>query len=165
MEYIDKIIAFFIKLIRNICSGLLALMLVITTMHVFFRYVLNNPLIWSEEISLVLLIWFGFFAISNELYNGNHMALVMFYEKFPPKLKKIVDLIKYFIIAAFCMLMTVHLYIIIVSISGAKLPVSGIPKIVLYIPVIISSILMFFYSIILFIKALKYNYLTKGDEN
>ncbi len=162
MNHVDKIITSSIKLIRNVCSVLLALMLLITSAHVFFRYVMNNPLIWSEETSLILLIWFGFFAVSNELYHGNHMAITMFYDKFPTKIKRAVDLVRHFIVAAFCVVMTIYLVKITASIGGNRLPVSGMPKIFLYIPVIISSVLMLFYSIVLFIKSLRDNYIMEG---
>lgn len=152
MDTLDRFITKGIGVVRGICSVLIGLMLAITTIQVIFRYVFNNPLVWSEEISLVLLIWFGFLAISNELYEGNHMAIVMFYEKFPARVRWVIDLVQNVIVALFCMVMIVFLFKITGSLSGVDLPVSGLPKVILYIPVILSSVLMLFYSIVLFVK-------------
>ncbi len=163
MESIDRIINVFIRIVRNICSVLLGLMLLITSLHVLFRYVFKNPLIWSQEISLLLLIWFGFFSISNELYSGNHMAIEMFYNKFSPSTKKVADTIRYFVVTVFCLFMAYYLVVISESILGGILPVSGLPKVIMYIPVLISSILMLLYSIVLLIKSVKENYFSKGE--
>ena len=152
MQQIESIILKIIDLFRNICSGLLVLTLCITGLHVFFRCVLNNPLIWSEEASLLLLIWFGFFSISNELFLEDHIAIVMFYEKLPKKAQQLLDIIRHLILGVFCIIMTYYLVVITNSIAGNTLPVSGLPKILMYIPVIIASILMSLYSIILLIR-------------
>ncbi|WP_058484912.1 TRAP transporter small permease [Defluviitalea phaphyphila] len=154
MDYIDKIISKCIDLFRNFCSVLLGIMLIITSLHVFFRYVMNSPLIWSEETSLLLLIWFGFFSISNELYYENHIAIVMFYDKFPKKVKQILDIIRHLIITIYSVIMTKYLFVITMSIGKNKLPVSGIPKIFMYIPVILAAIMMCLYSIVLFINSI-----------
>ncbi|WZL81161.1 TRAP transporter small permease [Vallitaleaceae bacterium 9-2] len=154
MQKIDNIILKVIALFRGICSVLLVLTLSITGIHVLFRYVFNNPLIWSEEASLLLLIWFGFFSIANELYFEDHIAIVMFYEKLPVKVQRGLDIIRHLVVASFCTIMTYYLIIITNSIIGNTLPVSGLPKILMYIPVIIASILMVIYSLLLFIKSL-----------
>lgn len=164
MNYLDKVITNSINMIRNVCALLLMLMMVVTSLHVFFRYMLNSPLIWSEEFALLLLIWFGFFSISNELYHDNHMAIIMFYEKFPVKIRRFIDVVRHFIVGAFCLIMTIYLYKITASVGGNKLPVSGLPKIIMYIPVIISSILMLFYSFVLFVKTLRENFFMTRSE-
>jgi TRAP-type C4-dicarboxylate transport system permease small subunit len=164
MDNLDRIVTKGIEIIRGICSILIGLMLAITTIQVIFRYIFNNPLVWSEEVSLVLLIWFGFLAISNELYHGNHMAIVMFYEKFPAKVRWVIDLVQHTIVALFCGIMIVYLLKITQSIKGNTLPVSGLPKIILYIPVIMSSVLMLFYSILLLVKVARGVKETKGEN-
>lgn len=164
MDSLERIITKGIEVIRGICSVLIGLMLAITTIQIIFRYVFNNPLVWSEEVSLVLLIWFGFLAISNELYHGNHMAIVMFYEKFPAKVQWAIDLVQHAVVSLFCGVMIVYLFKIASSIKGNTLPVSGLPKIILYIPVILSSMLMLFYSMVLLAKVARCVKQTKGEN-
>lgn len=45
---------------RLICCVLLVLMLSVCFISVIMRYAFNSPLVWSEEIILTCLIWFGF---------------------------------------------------------------------------------------------------------
>lgn len=45
-----------------ISIALVAAIAIVVTAHVFFRYVLNSPLGWSDELSRYLMVWLGFFA-------------------------------------------------------------------------------------------------------
>jgi TRAP-type C4-dicarboxylate transport system permease small subunit len=154
MNKLDSFIEKIINAVENICSVLLVVMLGIVFASVFARYLFNSPIIWSEEITLMLLIWFGFFSISNELYFEKHMSLTMAYNKFSPKKKKIISLTNVAFFIFFFSLMAVNLVRIISVISTNRMPVSGIPKVFLYIPVLCSAILMIIYSVALFFKKL-----------
>lgn len=154
MNKLDSFIEKIITTVESICSVLLVVMLTIVFASVITRYLFNSPIIWSEEITLMLLIWFGFFSISNELYFEKHMSLTMAYGKFSPKKKKIVSLINVVLFIIFFSLMAINLIRIISVISTNRMPVSGIPKAFLYIPVLCSAILMIIYSVALFFKKL-----------
>ena len=54
-------------------------MLVINFMQVLMRYVFNAPFAWSEEIILVLLVWFGFFCMSIDIFYDSHISLTGIY--------------------------------------------------------------------------------------
>ena len=163
IEKMDTLAEKVIAVVQNVCSALLIIMLGIVFVDVFARYVFNSPIIWSEEITLMLLIWFGFFSMSNELYHGNHMSLTLAYVKFSAKTKRIVSLVNSGLMFVLFVFMAITIVRILLVISTAKMPVSGLPKALLYIPVFCSAILMCFYSIALFVKNL-YKDFTKEEE-
>lgn len=162
MYYFEKIIGKVLSFVKNVCIIMLAAMLLINTVHVVFRYLFRASLVWSEEISLLLLIWFAFLSIPNELYHGNHMAIELFYKKFPVKLKKTVNLIVYSIIEIFCLIMISQMFKTMAGLGGMTLPISGVPRIMLYAPAFLSALLICFCNIVLFIKALKKDYGLRG---
>ncbi|MCY1153378.1 MAG: TRAP transporter small permease [Sphaerochaetaceae bacterium] len=164
MNKLDSFIEKVINAVQNVCSALLMIMLAIVFASVFARYLFNSPIIWSEEITLMLLIWFGFFSISNELYFENHMSLTIAYNKFSPKKKKIISVSNAILFIIFFSLMAVNIVRISLVISTTKMPVSGIPKVLLYLPVLISAILMVIYSVALLYKKIHQDYSIENSE-
>nr|WP_245204171.1 TRAP transporter small permease [Ammoniphilus resinae] len=65
-----------IRWIENIISGLTLVVLTVSVfLGVIFRYVLNNPLVWSEEMALVCFIWMTFVGSSIVLREKGHIQL------------------------------------------------------------------------------------------
>jgi TRAP-type C4-dicarboxylate transport system permease small subunit len=52
--------------------------------QIFFRYCLNNPLTWTEEITLSTYIWTVMFAAAYARRTGEHVAFTMFYDNVSP---------------------------------------------------------------------------------
>lgn len=55
--------------------GLFSAMVVVTTLGVFFRYVLNNALPWAEEADRYLFIWLSFVGASITMRHKGHIAV------------------------------------------------------------------------------------------
>jgi C4-dicarboxylate transporter DctM subunit len=53
-------------------------------MGVFFRYVLNNSLVWSDEIGLMLFVWATFLSIASGYLHGKHVNLDLLVNALPP---------------------------------------------------------------------------------
>ena len=55
--------------------ALFSAMVVVTTLGVFFRYVLNNALPWAEEADRYLFIWLSFVGASITMRHKAHIAV------------------------------------------------------------------------------------------
>ena len=55
--------------------ALFSTMVVVTTLGVFFRYVLNNALPWAEEADRYLFIWLSFVGASITMRHKAHIAV------------------------------------------------------------------------------------------
>ena len=79
------------------CSSDLGLSLVILVLVTFagviFRYFLNNPIIWEEEIQLMMITWTIYFGASAAFRSGGHIAIDMIVDLFPEKVQKIFDIL------------------------------------------------------------------------
>ena len=75
MKKFDKIC----EVINNIASAITVAMMVFLTLlitwSVFSRFVLNNPVAWQYEITLVCLSWIVFIGMSMTFHNDEHMRL------------------------------------------------------------------------------------------
>ena len=64
MSKVKGSLRYLVKLEQWICCVFLVIMLAVCFGAVVMRYVFSKPLVWSEEIILTILIWFGFLCIS-----------------------------------------------------------------------------------------------------
>lgn len=101
LYYIKQTYESIIKLCEVICAIILLFMIVINTIGVFYRYVLANPLPWVPELSRYSLIWLTILGAVVALYKEEHVSITILYNKFPLKLKTILNIIKYILIGYF----------------------------------------------------------------
>jgi TRAP-type C4-dicarboxylate transport system permease small subunit len=61
--------------VNSVAVALFVAMVVVTTLGVFFRYVLNNALPWAEEADRYLFIWLSFVGASITMRHKAHIAV------------------------------------------------------------------------------------------
>lgn len=72
----------------SVISGILFLaMTALVVVQVLFRYVLNSPLVGSEEAARIAMIFVVMIGTALCTRNGTHMAVTYFEERFPPLLR------------------------------------------------------------------------------
>lgn len=75
---------------RVIVGGAIGAIVSITLLSVWYRYALNAPLSWTEQICRILFVW-SVFAGAAILYRQMlHIAIDMFVVMLPPGLQKVV---------------------------------------------------------------------------
>ena len=67
----------------------LLIMIVVVGLQVFFRYLLNTPLSWTEELARLLQIWLTFLVIGFVVGQREHIEISYFAELFPWKIQVI----------------------------------------------------------------------------
>lgn len=67
------------RVLEQICGAICVFcfvsMTVVALLGVFFRYVMQSPFMWTEEIARYLLVWMGFTAVSIALRRGRHIKV------------------------------------------------------------------------------------------
>jgi TRAP-type C4-dicarboxylate transport system permease small subunit len=74
---------------------------VLTLAQIFFRFVLDAPLIWSEELVRLLIVWVTFIGAAVVAYDGRHLNVDVAFQLFPPGLKRVVRWINLAVALAF----------------------------------------------------------------
>ena len=77
-----------------IATVALAGIIVFTSLNVFFRFVLNNPISWAEEITLALFIWMVFIGISSAMKRDGHVGVDYFVKKVPKPLRILSSIVR-----------------------------------------------------------------------
>lgn len=80
---LDRLARAYTFALMTIGCTFLALIVIIMGAEVFFRYVLNNSIIWSEEMSRYLLIWITFPFLGVAYERGELISLSMLLRKVP----------------------------------------------------------------------------------
>ena len=76
---------------RGVEWAVIVLFMVITVvggLQVFFRYVLNLPLAWSEGIQIYGHIWIVFLTVPIAYNRGAHIVTTMLFDRLPPRLRR-----------------------------------------------------------------------------
>lgn len=76
----------------------LAGIIIITSANVIGRYVFNSPIIWANEVSLGLFVWFVFIGTSSVMKRSGHISIDYFVRKLPKPLASFVQVVNYLIV-------------------------------------------------------------------
>ena len=65
--------------------------IVSTFTAVFFRYVLNESIVWAEELARYLFVWLAFLGSALALKNRMHIGLDLIISSLPPRVKPVTE--------------------------------------------------------------------------
>ena len=78
---------------RNTAGMLLITMTAIVLVQIVFRYVLNDSLIWTEEVSKTMMVWGAFLVAPWAYRNSANVSIQMFTDELPPVLRQLLHLV------------------------------------------------------------------------
>ena len=85
-----KIKKIFTNIEEIISATLFIAIFLILIAQIVFRQIFNSPLIWSEELALLLYVWVGILGVSIGVKYEQHVLIDFIYNKLNSKTKKIV---------------------------------------------------------------------------
>lgn len=147
MTILNKIILFTYDLLVNLGAVVLLVTLVIVTVSVFYRYVLNHSLSWSEELCSYLLIWLAYLAAGTATVAKSHIVADFISNFIKGTPKKILSWIIRLVMIAFFVVITSAIFKMIpklVMVSSAL----EIPRRWYYYPIAGMNIYMIFAIIV-----------------
>ena len=145
---------FGLKLMHGIevVSALLLLSIIAMNLaQVFFRYVLVDPLSWSEETMRYATTWMVMLAGSAALFRNEHMAIDLLGQDAPEGLKRVRRVAVLACIAAFCVLLMWQGIPAAIKNFRQVSPSVRIPMAFPYLAIPVGAALMFVKSILLMV--------------
>lgn len=76
--------------VKAAAAATMAVIFAITIAGVFFRYFLNDPLVWSEELARALLVWMCFMFAGAAFHRGEMVAVQMLTERVTPRIRALI---------------------------------------------------------------------------
>lgn len=75
---------------RVLAGAAFVVIVVLTIGQIFFRFALDAPLIWSEELVRLLIVWITFIGAAVLAYDGRHLNVSIVFDKLPPRAQRFV---------------------------------------------------------------------------
>jgi|APSaa5957512622_1039677.scaffolds.fasta_scaffold70846_2 TRAP-type transport system small permease protein len=88
MKYFSNFTDWLYKILLTICCTALATMVIIIAAQVFCRYVLNFSPYWTEELTLIIMIYSGFLGAAVAYKKRLHINLQFFLMSLPVNYRK-----------------------------------------------------------------------------
>lgn len=126
-QYADYLSTVLIRFGEIAAALLLGSVVVINGVAVFYRYVLNSPIGWSEEILRYLVIWSAYLAAGALLRAGEHFTLELMGNFVTGRVASFLDCLIYLSVGAFCLTVTVLGFEYALGNWGQVSPVLQIP--------------------------------------
>lgn len=128
--------------LRVVAATAFLCVILLTIAQVFFRFALDAPLIWSEELSRLLIVWITFIGAAVVCWDGRHLNVDVGFELLPPKIRRLVRMLNAIIACGF-LAMLVEPTLRLVKIENfSELGALELPSGIVRLPVAIGAVLM-----------------------
>lgn len=121
-------------------------MIIIVTVQVFTRKVFRFVFHGSEEITLLLMVWFSFLGIAFGFREKLHLGIDSFTTKLPKPFNLVLDKVIYCTIFAFGGYLVYYGWDFTKIMNESELPATGLPNSLLYVVMPITGVLVCIYS-------------------
>ena len=141
--------------VEYLLFGLGFSMALLVATQVFFRYVLNSSLFWSEELARYILVWLSFLGATVAYYRNLHPGVDTLNSMLPQKQQHITRLTVDFVAMALAAVMVVSgtqfAYFVRTQIS----PALSIHKWIILTIIPLSGVIFFCYALLFFLTSLQ----------
>lgn len=132
----------------NAASIGLALMALILCWQVFSRYVLNSSPAWSEQLALVLTIWFVFLGAVAGIFEGFHIRIEEGVNRLPENVGHRVRVFAECVVLVFSVLLAVQGQQLVVATWGHAVPTLPLNQGQVYMVIPLAGALMLFATVL-----------------
>ena len=74
---------------NDVAVGLMGLMFISFLLQIAFRYVLNQPLGWTEEVTVLCWVWVVLWCAAFVLSNNDEIRFDIVYTLVPPRVRRL----------------------------------------------------------------------------
>lgn len=153
------------KLISYLAMIFLVAMIIIVSTTVFTRYLFNFTFRWSDEVALLMMIWFGFLGMALGVKNSVHLSIEFFMSLFPKKQQKYIYKLEDILVGIFGGFMLKYGWDLYNATKATVLPATQWTRGLLFIMFPLAGILIIIYSIAKFFGILREEHLTIQSES
>ena len=148
MEQLKKILDSVFMWVLKLAMVLLVAMVVLVFLNVVLRYGFSSGVYWSEEISLVIVIWFTFIAMALGVKESLHINVDILPKKLPKGFFITLDCIRDLLVILIGGIMIYYGWKL--TLNGAKsfLPATQIPNSINYVVLPIAGIFIVLYAVV-----------------
>ena len=114
------------KLVNVACVLLGGAMVVVVISGVIARYVMQNPMAWTEEVARFLMNWMALLGVSIATRYRAHLSVLFFVSQLPTWLQRLIKFITDCLILVFLYFLTVYGFKMAIAAKAQVEPTTGI---------------------------------------
>jgi len=141
--------------IEYLLFGLGLTMTLVVATQVFFRYVLNQSLFWSEELARFLLVWLSFLGASVAYRRKAHPGIDVVSSRMPDALRRIFTVVVHIVSITLFVVMIFYGYRFAYFVRLQISPALYVPKWVIFGIVPISGFILMIHGLTFLLKELE----------
>ncbi len=145
----DDILA---KVEAAVLIGLVSIMTVVVFLQVVYRYVLTQPLHWSEELARYLFVWLSILGATLGVQKQGHFGLEIFFRMFPKQGQWLMRLLIHLLMGSVILVLLVYGITLVEKTALQESPAMGIPMSWAYACLPVGATLMAIHLMVIFIK-------------
>ena len=120
----------------------------LTIAQVFFRFVLDSPLVWSEELVRILLVWMTFIGASVVCWDGRHLNVDVVFVRLPARARRAMRMANVVLAVGFLCILIWGGYPLIELAHYVEIGALDLPESVYRVPALIGGALMILFIIL-----------------
>ena len=142
-----RLLDFLEKTLLGVTSAMFLFIVIVTLLQVFFRYILNDALSWSAELTKIVFVWMTFLGSAVAINRNRHMRIDTLVQLVPERPRVIIDILLQAAIIVFLIVISYHGLAIIERSARILTGALRWPRSVFFLPVVISGVLRSVYSL------------------
>jgi len=103
MRTAERLVAGINRITQYVVVAQFAVLVTVVSAAVFWRYALNDSIVWAEELSRYLFIWVSFLGGGLGVGTNIHVGVDSLVELLPPRPKRVVQILMELMIVGFTM--------------------------------------------------------------
>jgi len=135
-------------IVERVLIALSALIAVVVFLQVVFRYLLRQPLFWSEELPRYLLIWMSFLAAALAQKSEAHINISLALAPLPSAWRRAVRILTNLIILAFLVVLVYSGALVVGITASHRSTALQIPMAAVYLALPVGAALMSIYLVL-----------------
>ncbi|QNK41967.1 TRAP transporter small permease [Caproicibacter fermentans] len=148
MYGISFLFDFIYRILEEYSKIVMLVIVLIVSAQVICRKFLGFSISWSDEVALLLMVWMAFISMAIGVEKKLHIAIEMFFKKFPAPIQKILNVINSLVTVLFGVTLIVYGVRMTQASMGSILPATGWPGGTLYIMIPVSGVFICYYALI-----------------
>ena len=130
------------------CAGIaLVAMTAIIAIHVFYRYVLGDAVVWALPSSVMIMGWFIFLGAAVGIREGYHLSFDVVLMILPPRVVLVLHSLSDIVVAAFGVGMIWFGTLLAAKTAGNTVPSLGISGMWDFVPIVAGGVLVVIFSL------------------
>ncbi len=149
---LQKFCAALNQAVEYLLFGLGLAMALVVAVQVFFRYVLNASLFWSEELARYMLVWLSFFGATVAYYRNLHPGVDALTARLSPGKNRLTRLMVHLVCMGLALIMIISGTQFAWFVRAQISPALGLPKWIVLAVIPASGIIFFLHGLAFFLK-------------